>query len=131
MKNRKVLDSKSISVILKNKEIEEASKMDRLKFLELKPFSQEKDDKREFDLIRAVVIFKAVRNHPNKSKNAIAGNKLFFVILTKDRRESIPNRSCYCHRLFVLLDVNDFKFVTLVKLNRNNGFYKYYNLRRN
>ena len=122
MKNRKVLDSKSISVILKNQEIEKASKMDRLKFLELKPFAQEKDEKREFDLIRAVVIFKAVRNHPNKSKNAIAGNKLFFVILTKGRRESIPNRSCYCHCLFVLLDVNDFKFVTLVKLNRNNGF---------
>ena len=75
MKNRKVLDPKSISLILENKEIEEASKMDRSsKYLDLKPFSQEKDDKREFDLIRAVVIFKAVRNHPNKSKNAIAGN---------------------------------------------------------
>ena len=117
MKNRKVLDSKSIPVILKNQEIEEASKMDRSKYLDLKPFSQEKDDKREFDLIRAVVIFKAVRNHPNKSKNAIAGNKLFFVILTKGRQESIPNRSCCCHFYFVLLNVNDFEFVTLVKLH--------------
>ena len=80
MKNRKVLDSKSISLILKNKEIEEASKMDRLKFMELKPFSQEKDDKREFDLIRAVVIFKAVRNHPNKTKNALVGNKFFWSL---------------------------------------------------
>ena len=45
------------------------------KYLDLKPFRLEKDDDREFDLLRAVAIYKIVKNHPNKSKDAIAGTK--------------------------------------------------------
>ena len=45
----------------------------RAKFLELKPFSKEKDDTRKFDLLRSLVLFMGVRDHPNKTKNAIAG----------------------------------------------------------
>ena len=43
------------------------------KYLDLKPFSQEIDDTRQYDLIRGLVLFMAVREHPNKGKTAIAG----------------------------------------------------------
>ena len=70
----------------------------RAKFLELKPFSKEKDDTRKFDLLRSLVLFMGVRDHPNKTKNAIAGayfwdfkismilsnvRNLFFLIFSK------------------------------------------------
>ena len=42
-------------------------------FFELKPFYGETDNERKFDLLRAVVIFRAVRNHPNKDKGALSG----------------------------------------------------------
>ena len=48
------------------------------KYLDLKPFRLENDDNREYDLIRAVAIYKIVRDHPNKSKDAIAGTKLLY-----------------------------------------------------
>ena len=43
---------------------------------------------------------------------------------------SIPDRCVYCHCYRVLLDVEDFQFVTLVKFHRNSDFNLYYNLQR-
>ena len=44
-----------------------------VKALNLQPFKGEKDDLRQFDLIRGLVIFMTVRAHTNKNKNAISG----------------------------------------------------------
>ena len=43
------------------------------KYLDLKPFSNEVDESRQYDLIRGLVIFMAVREHPNKATTAIKG----------------------------------------------------------
>ena len=47
-----------------------------MSYLELKPFSGEIDAERTYDLIRALVIFMTSRDHPNKSKAAIASKFL-------------------------------------------------------
>ena len=44
-----------------------------VKALNLQPFKGEKDDLRQFDLSRGLVIFMTVRAHTNKNKNAISG----------------------------------------------------------
>ena len=57
-------------------------KMERPRnFFELKPFYGETDNQRKFDLLRAVVIFRAVRNHPNKDRGALAC-KYFDIFMT-------------------------------------------------
>ena len=48
------------------------------KYLDLKPFSKEVDETRQYDLIRGLVLFMAVREHPNKGKTAIAGKFYYF-----------------------------------------------------
>ena len=47
--------------------------MEEAQSISLKPFSRELDPGRKYDLIRALVINKTIKNHPNKSKNAIQG----------------------------------------------------------
>ena len=49
------------------------------KYLDLKPFSKEVDETRQYDLIRGLVLFMTVREHPNKGKTAIAGRFLSFL----------------------------------------------------
>ena len=56
-----------------------------MSYLELKPFSGETDAERKYDLIRALVIFMAVRDHPNKSKAAITSKFLKEIKLSKKR----------------------------------------------
>ena len=50
----------------------------RPKFLDLKPFRGEKDELREFDLLRAVLLYKTVRDHKSQTKSAITG-KIFIL----------------------------------------------------
>ena len=72
---------KYLNSVIANKEIRKVSReMEKpRKYLDLKPFSKEVDDLREYDLIRGLVLFMAIREHPNKGKTAISG-KLYEII---------------------------------------------------
>ena len=54
--------------------------MEETQSISLKPFSRESDPDRNYDLIRALVIHKTIKNHPNKSKNAIKGQIDMYVL---------------------------------------------------
>ena len=52
--------------------------MSGVKTISLHPFKGEDDDLRTWDLIRGVIIFMTVREHANKSKDAIKGKFIWY-----------------------------------------------------
>ena len=73
------LNSIFVKKRIRNFEMEKTTK-----YLDLKPFSNEVDETRQYDLIRGLVLFMAVREHPNKGKTAIAGRFYYFKALYND-----------------------------------------------